>query len=101
MIIFSELTEKQYDSVEECEEAEREFKEAKEREQAEKEAHDAEVEQAYDDAIKACNKYLELSGVKVVDKTDNSEEDEYEELDKTENSDDWELIDMLIKALFV
>ena len=94
MIISSELTGKQYKTVEDCLKAERDYKKAKaEAEKAEKEREEAK-EKAYDEAVEACKKYLKLAGVDVT-----IEEDKDEEKDE-DKDDDWELIDMLIMSLF-
>ena len=72
MIISSEITGKTYDTVEDCIAAEREFK-AKEREKKEAEKkHKEELDKAYEEAIAACDKYLELAGVKIEEKEINS-----------------------------
>lgn len=72
MIISSEITGKIYDTVEDCIAAEREFK-AKEREKKEAEKkHKEKLDKAYEEAIAACDKYLELAGIKVEEKEINS-----------------------------
>lgn len=65
MIISSELTGKTYKTVEECVAAEKEFKLEKEREEKAREKHQKELDKAYEEAIAACNKYLELVGMKI------------------------------------
>lgn len=72
MIIISEITGGQYKTVEECLEAEREFAFKKEAEEkARKEKAEAElkrkkeIDEAYEKAMKACEDYLKLVGVKV------------------------------------
>ena len=89
MIIYSELLNKQFDSVDECLTAEAEFKKA----EAAKDERRAELDKAYEEAIAACDRYLELAGLKVdIDfedecgcecgcKCDEEEEDPFDFLD--------------------
>ena len=58
MIISSELTGKTYKTVEDCLAAEKAYRK-EEVERARK------LDEAYEEAIAACNRYLELAGVKV------------------------------------
>ena len=92
MIISSELTGKQYKTVEDCLKAERDYTKVQAKDGKEKAEREAEKEKAYDEAVEACKKYCELAGI---DLTIEESTDEDEEKD-----DDWELIDMLIMSLF-
>ena len=65
MIISSELTGKTYKTVEECLAAEKEFEEKRKADEERKRAHKEACDKAYDEAMAACNKYLELIGVDV------------------------------------
>lgn len=65
MVIFSELTGKEYKTVNECLEAEKDFLKKKEEEKKAKEAHQKELDKAYEEAVAACDRYLELAGIKV------------------------------------
>lgn len=65
MIISSELTGKTYKTVEECLQAEKDFKKKKAEEEAAKKAHKEELEKAYQEAVKACDKYLKLRGIEI------------------------------------
>lgn len=68
MIISSEITGKTYESVEECLADEKDFKAKEEaKKQAEKEHQEA-LDKAYEEAIAACDRYLELAGIKVEEK---------------------------------
>ena len=60
MIIYSEITGETYGSVNECIDAEVAYKRAKLKEKAEKEAKAKALDEAYEEAIAACNKYLKL-----------------------------------------
>lgn len=91
MIIYSEILDKSFDSVDECLDAELEFRRAeKAREEAEA-RRQAELDEAYEDAIAACERYLELAGVDV--KIENVIEEDDEELD------DCDFIDLLLDIL--
>lgn len=74
MIIISEITGKQYNTVDDCLKAEKLFKkEQEEKERLEKERKIA-LDEAYEEAIEACCRYLEMAGVDISD----AEEDESE-----------------------
>ena len=62
MIILSEITGKEYDSVSECLYDEQKFKTEQEEARKAEEAHKKEVDEAYQAAIDACEKYFELIG---------------------------------------
>lgn len=83
MIIYSELTGETYETVNECLDAE--VKYVKEKQKAEEEEKERQrlLDEAYTEAIKACEKYLELAGIKF--EIDENEEDEDEE----ESFDEW------------
>lgn len=84
MIIFSELTNKQYDSVKDCLAAEKEFK-------AKEDTKRAELDKAYEEAIAACDRYLELAGIKV---------DMDIDIDEDENGEDpFDILDMIMNDL--
>lgn len=74
MIIYSEITGKEYDSVNECLDDELAYK------KAEKERVELE-EKAYNEAIEACDRYLKLMGVDINadELIDDNDEDDYEE----------------------
>lgn len=65
MIIISELTGKEYKTVDECLKAEKDFLKKKEEEEKAKKAHEEELDKAYHDAIAACDKYLKLRGIEI------------------------------------
>ena len=65
MIIYSEITKKDYETVEECLAAEREYKRMKVEEERKAAEKQAELDNAYEEAIAACEKYLELAGIKI------------------------------------
>lgn len=65
MIIISELTGKEYKTVDECLKAEKDFRKKKEEEERAKKAHEEELDKAYHDAIAACDKYLKLRGIEI------------------------------------
>jgi hypothetical protein len=65
MIIISELTGKEYKTVEECKEAEEIFLKKKEEEAKAKKAHEEELDKAYEEAIAACDRYLRLRGIEI------------------------------------
>lgn len=88
MIIVSEITGKEYKTVNECLAAEAEYNRAqKEKEKAEAERK-AKLEKAYDEAIAACEKYLDLAGIKV----------EFDE-DEDEEDDTWAVIEALVRSM--
>ncbi len=65
MIIVSEITGKEYKTVDECLKAEKDFRKKKEEEERAKKAHEEELNKAYHDAIAACDKYLKLRGIEI------------------------------------
>jgi len=65
MIISSELTGKEYKTVEECLKAEKEFLKKKEEEKKAKKEHEEALDKAYKEAVAACDRYFELAGVEV------------------------------------
>lgn len=79
MIISSELTGKQYKTVQDCLSDEKLYKKRLEEEKRAEEKRKKELEEAYNEAVIACNKYLELCGVKTGNKKN---EDKYDLLDK-------------------
>lgn len=88
MIIVSEITGKEYKTVNECLAAEAEYNRAqKEREKAEAERK-AKLEKAYDEAIAACERYLDLAGIKV-------------EFDEDEDDEDfsWKITEALVRSM--
>lgn len=70
MIIYSEILDKTFNSVNECLEAEIAYNEAEAKRKEEEEALQAEIDKAYEEAITACDKYLELVGLKKQDEDD-------------------------------
>ena len=96
MIIISALTGKEYKTVDECLEAEKVFlKEKEKKEKAEKEHKEA-LEKAYKEAITACNKYLELAGIKV----DEDEDDGIRCFKFTVDEDDEDFFEKLVETFF-
>ena len=73
MIISSELTGKTYKTVEDCLAAEKEYR----REEAERARK---LDKAYEEAIAACNRYLELAGVRIEEKVFEGADDLWSEL---------------------
>ncbi len=63
MIISSELTGKTYKTVEECLEAEAIFAEEQKKKQEAEQLRSKKLDEAYKEAIAACDRYLELAGV--------------------------------------
>ena len=83
MVIYSELTNKEYKTVEDCLKAEKKFK----KEQKKKEEAAAELQrkkdEAYEKAIAACEEYLKLCGAEL-EVTDNGYSLRYECSDKAD-----------------
>lgn len=101
MIIISEITGKEYNTIEECVAAEKEFLEKQEAAEKIRQAREEELNKAYEEAIAACDRYFELAGMDVeIDEDDNScvitfhhnGEDDEEEFDK--------VIEQAIKMIF-
>ena len=65
MIIVSEITGKEYKTVDECLKAEKEFLRKKEEEKKAKEEYEAELDKAYNEAMAAFDKYLKLRGIEI------------------------------------
>lgn len=80
MYILSEITGKEYKSVDECLADEKEFLRKQEEEEKAKKAHDEEVAKAYDEAVAACERYFELLGMEVNIHKDNSANDIFSNL---------------------
>lgn len=79
MVIYSELTGETYDTVDECLGAEHKYKKDKEEvEKAEKERQKL-LDEAYTEAIKACERYLDLAGVSFEIDDEEDEEDDFDE----------------------
>lgn len=70
MIIYSEILDKTFDSVNECLDAEIAHQKAEAEKKEAEEALQAEIDKAYEEAITACDKYLELVGLKEKDGDD-------------------------------
>ena len=70
MIIISELTGKEYKTVDECIKAEKDFLKKKEEEEKAKKAYEEELDKAYHDAIAACDRYLKLRGIEIEEDED-------------------------------
>ena len=64
MIISSELTGKTYETVDECLAAEDEFKRQEEEKERLAKARKEKIDEAYEEAIEACERYLDLVGIK-------------------------------------
>lgn len=65
MRIVSDITGKEYKTVDECLAAEEEFLEKKAKEEADKKAFQEKKDAAYKKAIAACDEYLKLCGIEV------------------------------------
>ena len=95
MIIISELSGKDYKNVDECLEEEEIFlKEKEEKERAEKEHKEA-LDKAYKEAIAACDKYLELAGIKI-----DEDEDGIRCFKFTVDNDDEDFFEKLVETFF-
>lgn len=70
MIIYSEILNKEFDTVKECLDAELEFKRAEKEKEKAKAEHEKKLNAAYDKAMKAIDEYLELAGI-TVEETEN------------------------------
>jgi hypothetical protein len=93
MIIYSEILDKTFDSVNECLDAEIAYKKAEAEKKEAEEARQAEIDKAYEEAIAACDKYLELVGIK------NDDEDEYSFKIYSDDADD-KLFETILNVLF-
>ena len=94
MIIYSEILDKTFDSVDDCIEAEYEYKLAEEKAAEEKAEYEKKCEDAYQKAIAACDEYLKLVGLDVdIEDDDDDEDDEWEQISLEEFID--ELINFL------
>ena len=93
MIIISELTGKEYKTVDECLKAEKDFRKKKEEEEKAKKAHEEELDKAYHDAIAACDKYLKLRGIEI-------EEDENSFIATFKGNDNDELFEKFFELMF-
>jgi len=65
MRIISDITGKEYKTVDECLAAEKAFEEKKAKEEAEKKALKEKKDAAYQKAIAACDEYLKLCGIEL------------------------------------
>ena len=70
MIIYSEILNKEFDTVEKCIDAEVAFKREQRKKEKEKEEHQKKLDAAYDKAMKAIDEYLDLAGI-TVEETEN------------------------------
>ena len=93
MIIVSELTGKEYKTVDECLKAEKDFQKKKEEEAKAKKAREEELDKAYHDAIAACDKYLKLRGIEI-------EEDENSFIATFKGKDGDELFEKFFELMF-
>ena len=93
MIIISELTGKEYKTVDECLKAEKDFRKKKEEEEKAKKAYEEELDKAYHDAIAACDKYLKLRGIEI-------EEDEDSFIATFKGKDGDELFEKFFELMF-
>ena len=87
MIIYSELTGETYETVNECLDAEVKYVKEKQKAEEKEKEHQRLLDEAYTEAIEACEKYLELAGVKF--EIDESEDEDDEDDDKEESFDEW------------
>lgn len=88
MIIYSELTGKVYESVNECLDEEIKYTKEKQKAEEEEKEHQRLLDEAYTEAIKACEKYLDLAGIKFEIEIEGEDEEEAEET-SDENFDEW------------
>ena len=65
MIISSEITGKTYKTVDDCLADEKKFLEKQEAEKKARKEHEAKKQAAYEEAIAACEKYLDLCGIDI------------------------------------
>lgn len=93
MIIVSELTGKEYKTVDECLKAEKDFRKKKEEEEKAKKAHEEELDKAYHDAIAACDRYLKLRGIEI-------EEDENSFIATFRSKESEELFGKIFELMF-
>ena len=93
MIIISELTGKEYKTVDECLKAEKDFLKKKEEEEKAKKAHEEELDKAYHDAIAACDRYLKLRGIEI-------EEDENSFIATFRSKESEELFGKIFELMF-
>jgi len=63
MRIISDITGKEYKTVDECLKAEEQYKLQKEAEEKAKKEHEKALDEAYKKAIAACDEYLKLVGI--------------------------------------
>lgn len=95
MIISSELTGKQYKSVEECLEDEKNFLRKKEEEKKAKEEHEKALNKAYEEAVAACERYFKLAGIEV-----DMDEDGWSIKTTSDISDNDDVFDLLYRLIF-
>lgn len=93
MIIISELTGKEYKTVDECLKAEKDFLKKKKEEEKAKKAHEEELDKAYHDAIAACDRYLKLRGIEI-------EEDENSFIATFRSKESEELFGKIFELMF-
>ena len=101
MIIYSEITGDIYPSVDDCIDAELAFRAEEKRLEAEKEAREKELQEAYDEAIAACDRYLKLADI-AIDEDNVAEdgikaEDVVKEVEIEFTDEDMETLDSAIK----
>ena len=94
MIIYSEILNKEFDTVEECIDAEVAFKREQNRKEKEKEEHQKKLDAAYDKAMKAIDEYLELAGI-TVEETENG----YKITERVSDESAEDIWDSIIEAL--
>ena len=63
MRIISDITGKEYKTVDECLKAEEQYKLQKEAEEKAKKEHEKALDEAYKKAVAACDEYLKLAGI--------------------------------------
>ena len=90
MIIYSEILDKAFDSVDSCLQAEAEYKVELKKKEEEEKVRKEELDKAYAEAIAACDRYLEWAGFVVEKETDidNDNDDETAETAETAEIDD-------------
>ena len=65
MRIISDITGKEYKTVDECLKAEKQYKLQKEAEEKARKEHEKALDEAYNKAIAACDEYLKLVGIDI------------------------------------
>lgn len=94
MIIYSEILNREFDSVEQCIDAEVAYKREQRKKEKEKEEHQKKLDAAYDKAMKAIDEYLELAGI-TVEETENG----YRVVERVSDEDAEDIWNSILDAL--